>query len=472
MVSSPIQLIRPNRSIRPFVERLTDGIAIGGSIAAMSWWNLGTVSATSLSTAGSCWAVFLLMGELTGLYRDWRGARSEQSWGRALLTWALTLAIFSLGRFAIQEVAHTAVSIGFASWMVVAPAALVAGRAMMHGLLQELYRHGWHTRPCAVFGINSLGVQIAENLRRNPEHGMTLTGFYDDRPSDRTNTIPEELGTRRGGLEQLVQDARDGLVQVVYITLPMRAESRIQRDLLDQLADTTASVYIVPDFLVFELLHGRWTDVGGLPAVSIFESPVYGVDGMLKRALDLVGAIVALAILGLPMVCIALAVKLTSPGPVFFRQRRYGLDGREVYVWKFRSMSVCEDGTAVKQATKGDSRVTPLGRILRKTSLDELPQLFNVLVGNMSLVGPRPHATAHNEQYRKLILGYMLRHKVKPGITGLAQVNGFRGETDTLEKMQGRLELDHEYIRTWSIWLDIKILFKTLWVVWRQPTAY
>lgn len=171
------------------------------------------------------------------------------------------------------------------------------------------------------------------------------------------------------------------------------------------------------------------------------------------------------------LVC-AVLVKLSSPGPVFFRQRRYGLDGREILVWKFRSMRTCDNGPVVAQATKQDPRITPIGSILRRTSLDELPQLFNVLDGSMSLVGPRPHASAHNEHYRKLIRGYMLRHKVKPGITGLAQVEGYRGETETLEKMQKRIDCDHRYIQSWSIWLDLKILLRTVFVVFKQENAY
>jgi putative colanic acid biosynthesis UDP-glucose lipid carrier transferase len=252
----------------------------------------------------------------------------------------------------------------------------------------------------------------------------------------------------------------------------MRAEDRIRRDLLERLSDTTVSVYIVPDFFVFELLQARWTDIGGLPAVSVVDHPFYGVDGVLKRAADFTLSLLLLTLLALPLAIIAALVKLTSPGPVFFRQRRYGLRGEEVRVWKFRSMKVCEDGAKVAQATRDDPRITPVGDFLRKTSLDELPQLFNVLCGNMSLVGPRPHATAHNEQYRKLIPGYMLRHKVKPGITGLAQVNGFRGETDTLEKMQKRVQYDRLYIRDWSLWLDFKILMKTVLVVFSRQNAY
>ncbi|MBW8885460.1 MAG: exopolysaccharide biosynthesis polyprenyl glycosylphosphotransferase [Planctomycetia bacterium] len=220
------------------------------------------------------------------------------------------------------------------------------------------------------------------------------------------------------------------------------------------------------------MLHSRWTDIGGLPAVSVFENPLYGVDGLVKRAFDLVVAGLLTVVLAVPLFVVAIAIKLSSRGPVFFRQRRYGLDGREILVWKFRTMTVCEDGATVTQATKADSRITPLGALLRRTSIDELPQLFNVLEGSMSLVGPRPHAAAHNEQYRKMIQGYMLRHKVKPGITGLAQVRGWRGETDTLEKMQRRVECDHEYIREWSLWLDAKILFRTARVVLAAKNAY
>jgi putative colanic acid biosynthesis UDP-glucose lipid carrier transferase len=251
----------------------------------------------------------------------------------------------------------------------------------------------------------------------------------------------------------------------------MRAEGRIRR-ILEQLSDTTASVYIVPDFFVFELLHSRWTNINGLPAVSVFESPFYGIDGLVKRGLDLVVSSVILLVAALPMTLIALAVKLSSPGPVFFRQRRYGLDGREIEVWKFRTMRVCEDGAVVKQATKDDARVTRVGAFLRRSSLDELPQLFNVLEGSMSLVGPRPHATTHNEAFRKLVRGYMLRHKVKPGITGLAQVNGCRGETETVQKMTQRVQYDHRYIRDWSLGMDFQILLQTVPAILSRKNAY
>jgi putative colanic acid biosynthesis UDP-glucose lipid carrier transferase len=319
--------------------------------------------------------------------------------------------------------------------------------------------------------VNDLGIQLARNIKASPEIGLRLAGFYDDRPAKRTADLPREFGKRVGDLDELVRRAQLGTVDTVYITFPMRAEARI-RSLLERLADSAVSVYIVPDFFVFELLHARWTNAGGLPTVSVFENPLYGVDGLLKRTADLVLGAALLAAAAVPMLVIAVLIKLSSPGPVFFRQRRYGLDGREILVWKFRSMTCCDNGSIVRQATLGDDRVTPIGRVLRRTSLDELPQLFNVLEGSMSLVGPRPHANAHNEQYRTQIGGYMLRHKVKPGITGLAQVSGYRGETETLDKMAQRVACDHQYIREWSFGLDLKILFKTLRVVMAQSNAY
>jgi putative colanic acid biosynthesis UDP-glucose lipid carrier transferase len=301
--------------------------------------------------------------------------------------------------------------------------------------------------------------------------GLRLAGIFDDRTVERTAELLGELGPRVGDIEQLIHRARRGNIDIVYITFPMRAEERI-RELLAKLADTTVSVYIVPDFFVFELLHARWTNVNGLPAVSVFENPLYGVDGLLKRTADLLIGSMLLAAAAVPMLAIGWLIKRSSPGPVFFRQRRYGLDGREILVWKFRTMTCCDNGDVVRQATRDDERVTRVGRFLRRTSLDELPQLFNVLEGSMSLVGPRPHANAHNERYRGMIEGYMLRHKVKPGITGLAQISGYRGETETLEKMEKRVACDHQYIREWSFWMDVKILAKTLRVVLTQRNAY
>ena len=238
------------------------------------------------------------------------------------------------------------------------------------------------------------------------------------------------------------------------------------------LADTTASVYIVPDIFTFNLLNSRWVDIQGITAISIYETPFAGLNSVVKRIEDIILSFLILILISLPMLFIATGIKLTSNGPVFFKQSRYGIDGERIKVWKFRSMTVTEDGDKVVQATQDDSRVTPFGGFLRRTSLDELPQFFNSLSGSMSIVGPRPHAVAHNEEYRQQIQGYMLRHKVKPGITGLAQINGFRGETDTLDKMEGRVRYDLRYIQTWSLSLDIKIIFLTVFKGFKDKNAY
>jgi len=333
--------------------------------------------------------------------------------------------------------------------------------------LEVLGRRGFGLRKTAIIGSNRLGLDIAKNAKQSTDSGLKIVGFFDDRGEGRRAEAKNDAPPFLGDCDKLMEMIAVGDIDTVLITLPMRAEKRIQ-SVLDRLSNTTASAYIVPDFFVFELLHSRWTNVGGLPVVSVFESPIYGVDGVLKRILDLTISLVGVVMISPILLVCACLVKFTSPGPVFFRQKRYGLDGKEILVWKFRSMVTCDNGPVVKQATKNDPRVTPVGAILRKTSLDELPQLFNVILGNMSLVGPRPLANAHNEHYRKLIRGYMMRHKVKPGITGLAQVGGSRGETDTIEKMEYRISLDHSYIRDWSIWMDIKILCKTFIVVLKR----
>jgi len=251
----------------------------------------------------------------------------------------------------------------------------------------------------------------------------------------------------------------------------MTTQPRILK-LLGDLRDTTASINFVPDILVTDLIQGHVDSINGIPVVSVCDTPFSGINGIVKRCSDIVLTLFILALISPIMLAIAIGIKLTSPGPILFIQRRYGLDGKDILVYKFRSMTVCEDGDLIQQATRHDKRITPLGAFLRKTSLDELPQFFNVLQGRMSIVGPRPHAVAHNEMYRKLIKGYMVRHKVKPGITGWAQVNGHRGETDLLEKMEARIEYDLDYLRNWSLKLDLAIIAKTALVVLNDKQAY
>lgn len=453
-----------------------DAIAILGSL-----WAVKTVARGGIDDAGIVLGllaviVFLILSKITGLSRTDDRGNADYEIMAIMVTWLMTIMSLAVIGFATRYGQFFARSI-MLSWAMLAPTTVALIRMLIRIIQQSAVRRGYGTRRVAIAGLNTLGRQTATNIDSDPALGFNMVGFYDDRIDDRPpqsdseSDKPLEVITLSGDLTDLVDQCRGGEIDTVMVTLPMRAEDRI-RYLLDQLSDSTVSVYIVPDFFVFELLHARWTNMGGLPAVSVFENPLYGVDGVFKRIVDFVLATTGLAVAAIPMVLIAIGVKLTSKGPVFFRQKRYGLDGKEILVWKFRSMRTCDNGPIVKQATKGDPRITKWGGILRRTSLDELPQLFNVIEGTMSLVGPRPHANAHNEQYRGLIRGYMLRHKVKPGITGLAQVNGCRGETETIDKMEQRIRWDHQYIRRWSLWLDMKILVKTLAVVWKQDTAY
>ncbi len=457
------------------LHRLVDAAAICLGAAVAIGYTCDTGLPDLLTIAAATILVYHVVAELSGLYRNWRGTRLRREIACLLMTWAYAApALLGIGL-----VTQYNAEFSYASkliWIAATPAAIAASRIVLRKIQQRLRARGFNTRRYAICGVNELGIQLARNIETAPEMGLRLEGFYDDRPEERTAAldaagVADPSYSRRGNLEELVYRARRGDIDIIYITFPMRAEERI-RDTLVKLADSTASVYIVPDFFVFELLHARWTNVNGLPAVSVFENPLYGVDGLAKRSVDLLLGSLCLVAAAVPMLVIGALVKLTSPGTVFFRQRRYGLDGREILVWKFRTMTCCDDGPNVEQATADDDRVTRVGRFLRRTSLDEVPQLFNVLDGSMSLVGPRPHANAHNELYRSLIDGYMLRHKVKPGITGLAQVNGYRGETETLEKMEKRVACDHQYIREWSLWMDVKILVKTLGVVLAQHNAY
>lgn len=389
----------------------------------------------------------------TASFTQWDFARS---YTRILLQWITAIGMLLFAAFTFGSTGVLSRD-GFLAWFVATPAALL-GTHLLRRHVRWAVEHGADASRYIIIGVNDVGVELA---RRLPPAGFM--GYFDFRSIDRLAQIavPEKLA---GHCRDTANFVRQHGIKVVYIALPLANVPRMS-ELVNALRDTTASVYFVPDAFAFDLIQGRLVEINGMPALSVCETPLHGLEAVFKRAMDIVISGLALLLLSPLLLLVAAAVKLSSRGPVFFRQRRYGLDGEEIVVYKFRSMRVCEDGAVVPQAKKEDPRITRVGAILRKTSIDELPQLLNVLQGKMSLVGPRPHAVAHNELYRKLINGYMIRHKVRPGITGLAQVNGLRGETETLEKMSERVRYDLEYLRNWSPWLDIKILFKTLGVV-------
>lgn len=355
------------------------------------------------------------------------------------------------------------------TWAVLAPGLLIVANLILNGVIRRLMCDPLNARRVVFAGCNDVSRALSKQLTDSQELCMRVAGFFDDRGADRLNVNGDVR--LLGKLTDLADYVKKQGIQVIFIALPVRHMQRVT-DLLDDLRDTTASIYYVPDILVFDLIQARSGTISGIPVIAMCETPFYGYRGVVKRLTDIAISALVLTIMAPLMAAIAIGIRLSSPGPVVFRQRRYGLNGEEIIVYKFRTMRVVEDGAVVTQATKDDARTTPLGRFLRRSSLDELPQLFNVLQGRMSLVGPRPHAVAHNEMYRKLIKGYMVRHKVLPGITGLAQVNGLRGETRTVEQMEARVKYDLEYLRNWSVAMDLQILAKTAVRVLHDRNAF
>ena len=393
-----------------------------------------------------------------------RGHSRRSSYSRIFLHWSAVVAALLFLGFAFKVSADFPRSV-MLTWFVTTPFLLSAAHALRLRTRWVLVNSPSASR-YLIIGVNNLGFELR---RRLPEAGFL--GFFDFRSAERVSPLLE-ADELTGHCRDVANFARTHNVKTIYVTLPLSNVPRIG-EMMRELRDTTASIYFLPDVFAFEMIQGRLIDINGIPALSVCETPLLGMNAVVKRAFDVVAAGLALVAAAPLMAVIAAAVKLTSPGPVLFRQGRYGLNGERINVYKFRSMTVCEDGAVVTQATQNDTRVTPIGRFLRRSSLDELPQLLNVLQGKMSLVGPRPHAVAHNEQYRKLISGYMTRHKVRPGITGWAQVNGLRGETDTIDKMSARVRYDIEYLDNWSVWLDVRIIMQTaLLLIRKDRNAY
>mgnify|MGYP000674485586 CR=1 FL=1 len=457
MITRKTGLIREHRSKLIVLERLTDMLVIAGTLLFVleinfmqwetwhTWWLLISI------------VNFQIFAEFNDLYKESRGASFSEVIRKILISWFFMVVILIVVEqfFWVMTQSNQKV---FIYWCIAAPIELILLHAMILKGIGQFRRMGRNHRRVAIIGNTQLGHELEGIFQAEDWMGLNFVGFFDDRLLSRDQKQQQILS---GNLKKIIHMAKTGEVDMIYITLALNAETKV-KDILADLSDTTASVYFVPDLFVFDLLRSNLSFIQGIPVISMHDTPFYGVDSVLKRLFDVVLSTLILIIIAIPLLLIALSIKLTSPGDVLFKQRRYGFLGEEIVVWKFRSMTVSEDGESVHQAKKNDPRVTKLGAFLRRNSLDELPQFFNVLQGHMSIIGPRPHAVVHNEFYRNKISGYMLRHKVKPGITGLAQISGFRGETDTLDKMEGRVRYDLEYIQNWSLWLDVKIILLTI----------
>src|ERR1700723_1758492 len=385
-----------------------------------------------------------------------------------IFRWILLLAIMLAIGYVTRSLAEYPRRI-FLTWAVVTPAALICSTLAMQEVMHHFLMNAFDNRSAIFAGYNNSSLELARRLTSNPAMRLEVSGFFDDRSSDRL--AMEADAKLIGTLSDLSAYVKEHGTDVIFIALPIRHVKRVM-NLLDDLRDTTASIYYVPDIFVFDLIQARSGEIHGIPVVAMCETPFYGYRGVTKRLTDIVLSVMILLLFLPLLLLIAVLVKASSPGPVIFKQRRYGLDGREIAVYKFRTMSVPEDGAEIRQASRTDNRITRIGGILRRASLDELPQLINVLQGGMGLVGPRPPAGAHNAEYRKLIKGYMVRHKVLPGITGLAQVNGCRGETSQLEEMEARVNYDLDYLRHWTPMLDIKIFWLPAVRVFRDDKPY
>lgn len=471
------RVIHTHRSPRGMLYRVFDALAIVLCLFLVSYltqypWPDGPWGTLYIVSASLAVVVFLFIAEHFQIYSSWLGLTLRRELPYVALAWAWTILGLLLLAFMTQTSGYFPRS-AILLWFVATPMMLGGWRFVFRAFLRTFYKNTKNKEYVAIYGFNELGVRLSDRIQDASWMGVVFSGFYEDRETHRDEAEPlvKNKTSISGNMHELVDAAREGRIDIVFITLSMKGEERMKY-LIRELSDTTVSVYLVPDVFAFDLLHARVISVSGIPAISITENPFYGIDGWLKRLEDIVLASIILMLIAIPMLFIAAYSKLTSSGPVLYRQQRYGFSGEKFWVWKFRTMYVNESDEEFVQASRDDERVTKFGEFLRRTSLDELPQFLNVLHGTMSIVGPRPHAVAMNESHRSVVQGYMLRHKVKPGITGWAQINGWRGETDTLEKMEKRIEFDLAYIRNWSLAFDLKIVVLTIARGFRHKNAY
>lgn len=417
--------------------------------------------------------IFLLAGEYINLYAHSVLSRVRRSFVRLVCTLIVAALAMQVVKYTFRNLdGYTITNLNntiFYQCYVLLLVCLAAVRMVTISIVRLVRKSMNKKRRVAVIGLTPGGLTIERALMRAHRPQDLEITFYDDRNENRfAYPIRSPM---KGKVAPLIELAKEGGIDEVFIALPMVARDRI-RHYLDELSDSTVDTYLVPDLYTYNLNVSQLKRIGGVQTFSIFSSPFDGMGKVIKRIEDIViGSMIALLISPV-LIAVAVGVKLSSPGPVLFKQDRYGLGGKKIKVWKFRSMKVMENDAVVTQATKNDPRVTKFGAFIRRTSLDELPQFLNVLQGSMSIVGPRPHAVAHNEQYRKIVDNYMIRHKIKPGITGWAQINGYRGETETVDKMEKRVRYDIQYMQNWSLWLDIKIIFLTVFKGFVSETAY
>ncbi len=417
--------------------------------------------------------IFALVAEIMGTYDVDCHFSLRVAWQRVVASWLVT-SLFLVTIGFLLKVSED-FSRGWAlTWFLTAVVMLAGTRAALTMWIRRLKVQGVFNSRVAIYGAAAQGQKLAQYIRGNNKLTISLVGFFDDRRDGRVPVIVDDLPVF-GTSQDLVAMIRDGLIDQVIVALPWSAEARIQQ-VVQKLALTPVRIRLAPDLANFAFAHRPLVLLGDMPVITLFERPISGTDAIVKRAEDLVLTLGILAFIWPIMLLTALAVRLDSPGPIFFRQPREGFNNQRFDVLKFRSMTHdAGQVDGIQQATRDDKRVTRVGKIIRATSIDELPQLFNVLKGDMSLVGPRPHAPstrAAGRLFHEVVQTYAARHKVKPGITGWAQVCGWRGETDTEDKLVKRLEFDLYYIENWSVTFDMYILLRTVLAVLFPKNAF
>ena len=414
-------------------------------------------------------AILQFLASISEFYRSITERTNSKHITKIVLIWLITCALVLLWGFVVGETDKFARSV-IGLWFTLTPVVLIAWHLMIRMTVASIRANS--ASDVVVFGAGEVGEKFAREVRQSPWLGYKIAGFFDDKlaQGEKVAGMPV-LGSIAEGIEL----AKKSQWRKAYIALPLKAQDKIE-EIIDQLADSAVDIELIPDIFGFELINAKISQIGSLPVIALQASPISGYNAALKRLMDITVSAAVLAITSPLLLTIALAIKIENPNlPIIFKQRRCGLNGKEVIVWKFRTMTVLEDGKDVKLATRDDQRITKLGNFLRKTSLDEFPQFFNAFTGRLSIVGPRPHAMSIKEQYRQQAPSYMRRHIVKPGITGWMQINGMRGEAgnvDSKETIQKRTELDLYYVQNWSVWLDIKIIVLTALREFSNKKAY
>ncbi|MFC5429878.1 undecaprenyl-phosphate glucose phosphotransferase [Paraburkholderia denitrificans] len=425
--------------------------------------------AESIVLAFNC-VLAIWMFPAFGIYQSWRGKSLYDLFARVCIAWIAAEATGILLSFSVHR-ADSLSRLWLGWWAVASVVLLILAKALGYMVLKGLRREGYNQRDVAVAGGDRYGRFLVEQMRQHPEAGFRPVLLFDEDCDADVEATVDGVPVERN-LPAMLDRVREHGIRELWLALPISKERTIHR-IVTELRDDFVNIRFIPDVRALALFSQPVVDLLGVPAINLAASPITDLRVLPKRAFDWLFAACVLAALAPLLAVIAVAVKCSSPGPVLFRQRRKGLDGNEFEIYKFRSMKMhAESAGQVTQARRNDPRITRVGAFLRRTSLDELPQFINVLKGEMSVVGPRPHALEHDDIYKNLVRGYMQRYRIKPGITGWAQVNGFRGETDRVEKMRDRVRFDLHYMQHWSFMFDLKIVAMTMWKGFAGQNAY